>query len=283
MVMEILTARRFQVDVNADTANSQPYLNDVTLPDRFTPDSPAQLQLSSTDVEGDAVDYSAQVVSGNATASVGTDGLLTVTPATGFTGEVDVVATVRAAVGAGGDSDNQQFTFNFEASSTAPTSIDLRASSDSGSSDTDNVTNLGSLDFTVTGVQSGALVEILDLQTATVLGNTVATGSSVTITTDNVPALGDGTYEIAARQTVGGEVSDNSPSISVTYDSTAPADVTSSAIVRANVGRTYTTDLISDEEGSITYELTDAPTGSSIDVGSGVIQWTPEAGRRRRK
>ncbi|MEL6106467.1 MAG: tandem-95 repeat protein [Planctomycetota bacterium] len=274
----------FQVDVNNDPSNSQPFLNDVTVPDRFDPDTSADLQLSSTDVEGDAVTYSAAVATGGtgATASVDQNGLLTVTPATGFTGTVDVIATVRPGPGVVGnganDSDNQRLTFNFEAEQggpTAPTSVDLRASSDTGASDSDNITNAGTLAFTVDGVENGATVQLVNVQTSAVVGEAVSSGTSVTIETSNIAALGDGDYQIAARQTLNGVTSEQSSSISVTYDSTAPTSVISSANTRGNVDRLYTTDLISDEEGSITYVLTSAPSGSSINSGSGVIEWTP--------
>ena len=160
----------------------------------------------------------------------------------------------------------------------APTAIDLRASSDTGSSDSDNITNAGSLSFTVDGVEDGATVQLINVQTSAVLGEGVATGTSITITTSNIAALGDGDYTVAARQTVNGLTSEQSSPISVTYDATAPSSVIASANTRGNVDRLYTTDLISDEEGSITYVLTSAPAGSSINSGSGVIEWTPATG-----
>jgi hypothetical protein len=42
----------------------------------------------------------------------------------------------------------------------APTAIDLESVSDSGASNTDNLTNAGSLAFTVSGTVSGATVEL---------------------------------------------------------------------------------------------------------------------------
>ncbi len=146
----------FQVDVVADNANGQPFLNDATVPATVPTNTPATLQLSSTDVEGDAVTYAAQVVttSSGATATISQNGLLTVTPASGFTGPVDVNVTVRPGPGVTGngssDSDNQRLRFNFEGEQTlaAPNLIDLRASSDTGSSTTDNITNAQTLSFT---------------------------------------------------------------------------------------------------------------------------------------
>ncbi|MCO8124984.1 tandem-95 repeat protein [Stieleria sp. TO1_6] len=276
----------FQVDVNNDTANSQPYLNAVDVPDRFTPGAAATLQLASTDIEGDAVTYSAQVVSSStgATATINQSGLLTVTPAAGYTGPVDVTVTVRPGTGVTGngssDSDSQRLRFNFEAEQTAsaPTSVDLRTSSDTGSSGTDNITNAGTLAFTVDGVTAGATVQLINVQTNAVLGEAVASGSSVTVTTNNIAALGDGVYNISARQIVNSQTSAQSPSIAVTYDKTTPTSVASSANTRANVGRLYQSDLINSEEGSIKYALTNFPVGATINSGSGLIQWTPDSG-----
>ncbi|MFU7561922.1 Ig-like domain-containing protein [Roseiconus sp. JC912] len=277
----------FQVDVNTDTANSQPFLsNSVTTETEYPSGQAATLQLASIDVEGDAVAYSAQVVSTGtgATATVTQNGLLTVTPAQGFTGVVEVNARVQPGAGvtgnSSGDNDNQIYSFNFVASTgpSAPTSVDLQAASDTGSSDSDNITNAGTLSFTVDGVTSGAVVELINTQTNSVLGSATASGSSVTITTNNFAALGNGVYTVAARQTVGSDTSSLSSTIQITYDVTGPASVTGTANTRGNVGREYLTDLISAEEGSIVYELTQSPTTASIDSGSGVITWTPTSG-----
>ncbi|MEO1616327.1 MAG: tandem-95 repeat protein [Planctomycetota bacterium] len=275
------SSETFQVDVNNDTENSQPFLNDVTVPDSFLADTPATLQLSSTDVEGDPVSYSAAVATSGtgATATISQSGLLTVTPATGFTGVVDVRATVAAQTGAGSASDNQIYRFNFEASATpqAPSAIDLLASSDTGSSDTDNNTNAASLSFQVDGVTNGATVQLINVATNAVVGEGIATGTSITITTNNLSALGDGVYNVAARQRLTGATSDLSSAVAVTYDSTAPSSIVSSANTSANVGRLYQTDLINSEEGSIEYAITQGPSGATIDSGSGLIQWTPVA------
>ncbi|OYP36994.1 Ig-like domain-containing protein [Rhodopirellula sp. MGV] len=277
----------FEVDVANDTANSQPYLsNSVTTDAEYPAGQAANLQLVSVDVEGDAVTYSAQVVSTGtgATASVNQSGLLTVTPAQGFTGTVQVNARVQPGPGVtgnnSGDNDNQVYTFNFVSGDgpAAPSSIDLRTSSDTGSNGTDNITNAGTLAFTIGGVSNGATVELINTQTNAVLGAATANGTSVTITTNNFAALGDGVYTVAARQTVNGETSTLSSTMQVTYDTTAPASVIGGVATSANVGRPYTTDLNSAEEGSVAYVLTQAPTGATINSSTGVITWTPDTG-----
>ncbi|WP_419189969.1 Ig-like domain-containing protein [Stieleria marina] len=275
-----------QVTVAADTSNSQPFLNEVTVPTEFASDSPASLQLSSVDVEGDAVSYfaSAQSSTSNATVNVNeTSGLVTVTPASGFTGAIDVQVGVRPGSGVTGNSssdfDSQLVTFNFASGTLSPPAgVDLLSGTDSGASNSDNLTNVGTLTFQVTGVVSGAQVEIVDVATGTSLGLAIANGNTATITTNNISALGDGTYSIAARQASGGITSELSGPISLVYDSTLPASVLGSAVTSGNVGRAYVSDLISPEEGSgLVYVLSSAPTGATIDAATGEINWTPTA------
>lgn len=272
-----------QVEVTEDTgpnSNSQPYLEEIATPDPVPADTPATLQLSSIDIEGDPVRYLAQMQSGEEDATVtvdATSGLVTVTPEDGFTGEVDVIVAVQAATDTN-DFDSQIVTFSFEESSEVPppTSLDLDPDSDTGASDSDNITRAGTLKFEVEGVTDGAEVEIVDTATGSVVGVEVASGSSVTITTSNIASLGDGTYVLAARQRIEDETSELSPTLTLTYDSTRPASVLQSAARFANVGRDYSVDLINAEEGDgLVYAFETAPNGASIDATTGEIEWTP--------
>ncbi|MGB7344278.1 MAG: tandem-95 repeat protein [Pirellulaceae bacterium] len=273
-----------QVTVAADTANSQPFLNEVVVPASFAAGAPATLQLSSIDVEGDAVTYLANSQSAAANATVSVDensGLVTVTPSSGFTGAVNVLVGVQPGSGVIGNSssdfDTQLVTFNFESNVlAAPSGLDLDASTDSGASNTDSVTNTGTLTFNVSGVTDGAEVAIVNVNTGTTLGLAIASGGIATINTANISALGDGTYSLAARQTSGGVTSALSAPITVVYDSTNPASVLGSTVTSGNVGRAYSADLISPEEGNgLTYALTTSPTGATIDAATGQIAWTP--------
>ena len=276
-----------QVAVVADTANSQPFLNDIAPPPSTTINTPAQLQLSSVDIEGDAVTYFAQSLSSASSGTVAVDattGLVTVTPATDFAGTISVRVGVRPGPGVTGnglsDSDSQtvQFAFSGDPDLATPSSIDLQAASDSGSSNTDNVTNLGTLSFLVSGVTSDATVQLIDTATNAVVGTGLATGTTIVITTSNIAALGDGTYQLAARQLSGSETSELSGTLKLVYDTTAPDSVVGSAATQANVGRAFQTDLISSEESSgLVYAFTEAPTGATINATTGVINWTPTA------
>ncbi|GAA4457732.1 Ig-like domain-containing protein [Novipirellula rosea] len=274
------------VSVVADNSNSQPFLNKITDPASVPGGTAASLALSSVDVEGDAVTYFASSQNANAaTATVNpTTGVVTVTPKAGFVGTVPVLVGVRPGTGVTGNSssdmDTQLVTFTFGSgeSVATPTGIDLSASRDTGASNTDNITNAGTLSFVVTGVTSGATVELVNTATNAVIGVGSATGTTITITTNNIAALGDGTYNIAARQTVNGVTSERTAGINVVYDTEAPGSVVGTAATQGNVGREFRTDLISSEEGNgLTYTLTSAPAGATIVAATGEVVWTPTA------
>ncbi|TWU03887.1 tandem-95 repeat protein [Neorhodopirellula pilleata] len=265
------------VDAQSNPINSQPYLNPINDP-VVANGRNATLQLGSVDVEGDPVQYFLSGTNANATATINaTTGLVQVTAAEGFTGSVDFAVGVRAATGAGSASDNQVVTFSFNQSAVAtPTSIDLRASSDSGTSSADNITNIGSLTFDITGVTPGATVQIVDTSDNSVIGTGTATGSTIAVTTNNLSAIGQGTYTLAARQVVGGNTGSLSSTITVVYDTTSPTFNTATVRTTANVDTAYSTDLVSAEEGSgVIYSLAGSPSGATIVPGTGVINWTP--------
>ncbi|MFG0286803.1 MAG: Ig-like domain-containing protein [Rhodopirellula sp. JB044] len=258
--------------------NSQPYLQPIADP-ILANGNVAQLQLESVDVEGDPVSYFIGGTSSSEVTAVvnPTTGLVEVTAADGFTGDVNVSVGVFATTGAGSASDTQVVTFTFDDSAIlAPSSIDLRSSSDSGSSSTDNVTNIGSLTFDITGVTSGATVQIIDTSDNSVIGVGVATGSTIAVTTNNLSAMGQGSYTLAARQVIDGTAGPLSSSITVLYDTTAPTFDVNNIKTTGNANTAYTTDLVSAEEGSgVTYALSTFPTGATIVANTGVINWTP--------
>lgn len=271
------------VSVVADSgtgSNSQPFLADIPTPAPQANTSPATLQLSSTDVEGDPVEYFVSTSNTNVTATVNaTTGLVTVTPNAGFVGTANVVVGVRPAAGVvgalAGQSDIQSVPFSFTSSAapTAPTSVSLNSASDTGSSNSDRVTRSGTLAFTVAGVQAGS--EVILFAGSVEVGRVVATGTTATVTTNNIAGLGDGTYQITARQSSGGQVSAASPAISITYDATQPVAIQNFPTA-ANVGVPLNVNLNHPEEGSgLIYGLTGAPAGATINAQTGVISWTP--------
>lgn len=270
------------VTIAADSgpsSDSQPFLNDIPAPASASNTTPVTLQLSSIDVEGDAVTYYLPSQPTGVTAQVNAStGLVTVTPNAGFTGNAVVNVAVRAASlpANTGTFDNQAVTFNFTSASTiaAPSSVDLSTVSDTGSSSTDNRTNAGTLTFTVAGVTAGNEVRLFSGPTE--IGRGVATGTTVTISTNNIAALGDGTYSITAKQFSGTNSSPDSPALSIIYDATQPVRITGFPTA-ANVATAVELNLTHAEEGNgLTYAFTSpVPTGAAINASTGVITWTP--------
>jgi len=270
------------VSVVADSgvgSNSAPFLADIPTPAAAPNTAPVTLQLSSTDVEGDPVEYFVTSQTTGVSATVNSTGLVTVTPTAGFVGTANVLVGVRPAPGVAGtlanQSDTQLVPFTFVASqtATAPTSVSLAAASDTGASDSDRITRAGSLVFNVAGVQTGA--EVILFAGSVEIGRVIAQGTTATLTTSNVAALGDGTYQITARQVVGTQTSPASPAISITYDSTPPVRVENFP-TQANVGIPLSVDLSHPEEGlGLVYGLTSPPAGATIDPQSGLLTWTP--------
>jgi len=271
------------VTVVADSgtgSNSQPFLNDIPTPTAIPAGSPATLQLSGVDVEGDAVTYTASSATTGVTATVNAStGLVTVTPISTFSGTAVINVGVQPAAGVvgalSGQSDTQRVTYTVTAASTltAPTSVDLLVTNDSGSSNTDNRTNAGSLSFAVAGVTAGNQVRLFN--GAIEIGSGTATGTTINITTNNIAALGDGTYTITARQFNGSSSSSASPSLTVIYDATQPVALTGFPTA-ANVNTAVNVNLSHPEEGSgLTYAFTVAPQGATINATTGVVSWTP--------
>lgn len=94
--------RVFTVNVQNDTSNSQPYLDDidsVSVPSNTT----ASIQLTSVDLEGDAVEYDVEkVTAGNYTVAVNSTGLVQVIPEQDFVGTIQI----RVRVNTPGDTTN---------------------------------------------------------------------------------------------------------------------------------------------------------------------------------
>src|SRR5207249_2403848 len=108
--------------------------------------------------------------------------------------------------------------FAFAAIPLAPSTPALASGSDTGSSASDNLTNINTPTFTGTA-EVGTTVTLLSDGTA--VGSGTAANGTYSIT---VSALSDGTHAITATATdAAGNVSSASSSLSVTIDTTAPA------------------------------------------------------------
>ena len=113
----------------------------------------------------------------------------------------------------------------------------------------------------------------------TLIGSAIATGASVTITTNGAATLTDGLHEIYARQTLSGVESPDSVSLMITIDTSTPATISTTPAATVELGAAFSYDPASADEGDAdtTYSLANAPTGMTIDPTTGVIQWTPTA------
>ena len=175
--------------------------------------------------------------------------------------------------------DVEDVDFNTTFNLVAPASIDLIDASDLGNSATDNLTSLNNSDgdnvlqFLVEGVISGAEVRVYS--DSLLVGSGIASGTTATITTDGTTQIGNGAHAFTATVAAGSEESDPSPALSVEVSKVALGSITSAAPTMAQVGQTLTVDVQSDDEGSVSYSLVNAPAGMTIDTSTGVLSWTP--------
>jgi len=133
-----------------------------------------------------------------------------------------------------GTNDN---TYTVDNSVSSPSTPDLAAGSDSGSSSTDNVTS--DTTPTITGTaEADATVTLYDTDGTTVLGSATATGGNWSITSS---ALGAGAHTLTAKATdTAGNVSSASGGLSITIDSTGPATTVATAAFSADTGASST-------------------------------------------
>ncbi len=153
--------------------------------------------------------------------------------------------------------------------------VSLLPASDSGISNSDLLTNLTNLQFQVSNVVSGAVVDLF--ADGARIGQGTADGTTITITTANLSALGDGEYDITAKQTVSGQTSAASTVIVVTLDQTAPGNFTSTPPTTGMAGQAVVYDANHPEENQsgFGYSLSNAPTGATINATTGQLSWTP--------
>jgi probable HAF family extracellular repeat protein len=149
-----------------------------------------------------------------------------------------------------------------------------------------------SLQFTVGGVTSGNVVEIL--ADGNVIGKATANSSTVTVITDATATLTDGKHtftaiQVAKNQTVnitesGGSVAQpktadvpsfSSSAVQVTIDTAAPVFSFPKDLETAVVGVPYQCQVSTTDQTTTTYKLTTSPTGMAIDGNTGLITWTP--------
>jgi hypothetical protein len=151
----------------------------------------------------------------------------------------------------------------------APSTPDLDAASDSGSSNTDNNTNVTTPKFNGTA-EKNATVELFRGGT-TSLGTTTADASgnwSLTLAT----ALADSPYSITAKQTdEAGNVSVASSALSITIDTAAPAAPSSPNLAAASDIGILNTDNITSVTTNLSFSGT-AEANSTVTIFEGAVQ-----------
>ena len=163
------TGDSFNVNFVADTVNEPPFLGPIAN-QTTTVGTGVTFQLTSTDLEGDAVTYSVlgatangQAISVQSTIDQAT-GRVTVTPPAGFVGDIELKVGVKDASGV---NDTQSVKLDRGAGRT----FDLNASRDTGVFNDDNVTGVNTPTLTVLA-PAGQTV------TVTVNGTSVGTATA---------------------------------------------------------------------------------------------------------
>jgi CSLREA domain-containing protein len=126
--------------------------------------------------------------------------------------------------------------YEFGAASVVATGApDLQNASDTGSSNTDNITRAATASFVVPNVMFGATVELLRDGAVVASGTANNTFGTVFLTDSNPPR--DAAVVYTARQSVPGAVSPTSAPLTVTFDNTAPALTINQAVSQADPAR----------------------------------------------
>jgi cyclophilin family peptidyl-prolyl cis-trans isomerase len=307
----------FNVTVTPDTFDDPPVLGPVADPSTRA-NTPVTLQLTSTDVEGTAPAYlnwaglynnfqprgipvrllppdNQPPDSTNRDIDVAVDfntGLTTITPKNNVAGVFPIYLGVAQHLGAF----DSEIVPLFVAPA-PPSSIDLLAASDTGVSNTDNITRLnnstaaGKLSFQINGVIAGAVVQLFDGATSLGQATVPAGATSVTITTSGTQALSNGQHNLTATQTlsnlawtVGNRsgtttlASLASASQAITIDTVAPTSTAPPAFsyLAATQNLVYTfSESVAASLASADLTLKNLTTNSTIPAASILVTYSP--------
>ncbi len=258
------------IDTIDPAAPSQPDLTTAT--DSGSSDSDNLTNDTTPDLQGTAETDSTVKLFEGATqrgSGIATGGSYTITTSALSAGAHSIKAnTTDVAGNTSTDSSALSITIDVTAPA-APSAPDLAALSDTGTSNTDNITKDDTPDLQGTAV-SGSTVKLFE--GATLLGSGAATGGNWTITA----TLADGSHTLKATATdVAGNESGDSSILIVTIDTTAPAAPTTPNMTAATDKGASSTDNVTNDNTPIFSG--DAETSSTVklydngtQVGSGL-------------
>jgi Ca2+-binding RTX toxin-like protein len=163
----------------------------------------------------------------------------------------------------------------------APSAPDLAAASDTGTSGSDDLTNVNTPTFTGTA-ESGATITLYDTDGTTVLGTGVATGGNWSIQSST---LAGGAHTVTAIATdAAGNISPAGSGLTIAVDRTEPTVAITSDVETLKVGETANVTFTFSEDPGATFTGADiAASGGSLGAlsGSGLTRtavFTPNAG-----
>jgi len=259
-----LTAGSYSVDVTATDTAGNTYTKTLTLSVVTGPSTTVSTASLSADTGSSATDWitktAAQTVSGTLSAALVAGETVQVSFDNGSTWQntsatvgdttFSIAATLSGAntfkarvTDSIGSSTAFSHSYALDTTITAPSAPDLSAASDSGRSNTDNVTNVTTPIFTGTA-EAGATVTLYDTDGTTVLGTATAdaTTGAWSITSS---ALSDGSHTVTAKAVdVAGNVSTVSSGLTVTIDTSAPAAPSAPDLTTASDSGENSTDNI---------------------------------------
>lgn len=290
-------SQTFQVSIQTDTNNNNPYL--LPLPETITITQGGQvnLTLAAYDAENSIVEFQVNAVGTGLEFDVPSD-TIQAQPVNGI-GTLDIIiksgtATpgakqIRFYVRPAGSGTTEESVIDAQYVTVLilpkpPTGVVLDPAFDTGSANNDGFTNLDTaLKFRVAGVEVGATVQLkLGEQ---VVGEATATAQNLNngvldITTTPGFVFGPGEHSLTATQKVNGVVSVNSPSFLLTVDKQGPVYVSTPPVapILAGVEKANLYNVETNEEATtgVTYQLVTKPSGMTINAATGVIAWHPQ-------
>ncbi len=173
---------------------------------------------------------------------------------------------------AGNAASSNILTVTIDTMANAPGTPNLQDASDTGSSNTDNITGNATHSFDITS-ENGDLVELL--RNGSPVSSTTAAGGSVTLS--DTASLADNVYHYTARQTdLAGNVATSAGTLDVTIDTTAPSvvsDTRASSNPTSAASVDFTVTFSEDVTGVDTADF--VATGSGGVTGASVTTVTP--------